>query len=92
MTNEEAFRQIKERFPNAIGNDCDVTAIAWMAFEALKRQKHGNWFLLDECSNTGVYCSVRHKKVYKADYANQKVKSRFCPNCGAIMDGEFEKY
>lgn len=23
---------------------------------------------------------------HKTDYANQKVKSRYCPNCGAIMD------
>ena len=48
--------------------------------------KHGSWFLLDECANAGVYCSVCHKKVYKTDYANQKIKSKYCPNCGAIMD------
>lgn len=60
--------------------------------EHLDTRKHGNWFLLDECSNTGVYCSICHKKVYKSDYANQKIKSKFCPNCGAIMDGKFEKY
>ena len=48
--------------------------------------KHGSWFLLDECANEGVYCSVCHKKVYKTDYANQKIKSKYCPNCGAIMD------
>lgn len=53
--------------------------------------KHGNWLLLDECSNAGVYCSVCHKKVYKEDYANQKLKSKYCPNCGAIMDLDFEK-
>ena len=29
---------------------------------------------------------VCHKKVYKTDYANQKIKSKYCPNCGAIMD------
>ena len=51
--------------------------------------KHGHWFLLDECANAGVYCSVCHKKVYKEHYANVKPKSKFCPNCGAIMDGEF---
>ena len=53
--------------------------------------KHGSWFLLDECSNAGVYCSVCNKKVYKTDYANQKIKSKYCPNCGAIMDlsGEY---
>ena len=49
--------------------------------------KHGEWFLLDECSNEGVYCSVCHKKVYKKCYANQKLKSKYCPNCGAKMDG-----
>ena len=49
--------------------------------------KHGEWVLLDECSNEGVYCSVCHKKVYRKAYANQKVKSNYCPNCGAKMDG-----
>ena len=53
--------------------------------------KHGSWHLLDNCSNAGVYCSECHKKVYKEYYANVKMKSKFCPNCGAIMDGEFKK-
>ena len=54
-------------------------------------KEHGSWVLLDECSNAGVYCSVCGKKVYKTDYANQKLKSKYCPNCGAIMDldGEY---
>lgn len=51
--------------------------------------KHGHWYLLDECSNDGVYCSVCHKKVYRTNYANQKLKSKYCPNCGAKMDEEF---
>lgn len=55
-----------------------------------KSTKHGHWTLLDECSNAGVYCSICHKKVYKTDYANQKIKSKYCPNCGSIMDEEFE--
>ena len=50
--------------------------------------KHGEWHLLDDCANEGVYCSVCHKKVYRKDYANQKLKSKFCPNCGADMRGE----
>ena len=49
-------------------------------------RKHGYWFALDECANEGVYCSVCNKKVYKLNYANQKLKSKYCPNCGAIMD------
>ena len=48
---------------------------------------HGRWILLDECSNEGFYCSRCHKKVYRKDYANQKVKSNYCPNCLAKMDG-----
>ena len=55
-------------------------------------RKHGSWFLLDECANEGVYCSVCHKKVYKTDYANQKIKSKYCPNCGAIMDLDGDIY
>ena len=49
--------------------------------------RHGKWELIDECANEGVYCSNCHKKVYRAKYANQKVKSNYCPNCGAKMDG-----
>ena len=49
--------------------------------------KHGMWFTLDDCANEGVYCSVCHKKVYKKCYAKQKVKSNYCPNCGADMRG-----
>ena len=50
--------------------------------------KHGYWHLLNNCANEGVYCSVCNKKVYKTNYANQKIKSPYCPNCGAKMDGE----
>lgn len=51
---------------------------------------HGRWVLLDECYNEGVYCSACHKKVYKKCYANKKIKSKFCPHCGAKMDGGAE--
>ena len=51
---------------------------------------HGRWALLDECYNEGVYCSACQKKVYKKCYANQKIKSKFCPHCGAKMDGGAE--
>lgn len=53
-------------------------------------RKHGHWFTLDECADKGVYCSVCSKKVYKLYYANQKLKSKYCPNCGAIMDEKKE--
>lgn len=53
-------------------------------------RKHGYWVALDECANEGVYCSVCNKKIYKLYYANQKLKSKYCPNCGAIMDEKEE--
>ena len=49
---------------------------------------HGRWVVLDECSNEGAYCSVCHKKVYRVCYGNCKMKSKYCPNCGAKMDLE----
>lgn len=69
----------------AIGIRDDVVATAPTADVA--EVKRGYWCLLDECANEGVYCSACHKKVYKADYANQKLKSPYCPNCGAKMGG-----
>ena len=54
--------------------------------------RHGIWISLTDCSNAGVYCSVCHKKVYKEDYAicnrKNKLRSDYCPHCGAKMDGE----
>lgn len=53
---------------------------------------HGHWVSLTECANAGVYCSVCNKKVYKEDYAlcnrKNKLRSNYCPNCGARMDGD----
>ena len=54
-------------------------------------QECGYWVSLTDCANAGVYCSVCHKKVYKEDYAwcnrKNKLRSDYCPNCGAKMDG-----
>ena len=69
---EDYADDIVDRLPNA-----DVQEV-----------RHGKWELIDECANEGVYCSNCHKKVYRAKYANQKVKSNYCPNCGAKMDKE----
>ena len=52
-------------------------------------QKCGHWVSLTDCSNAGVYCSVCNKKVYKEDYAwcnrKNKLRSDYCPHCGAKM-------
>ena len=56
--------------------------------------RHGHWISLTKCANEGVYCSICKKKVWKSDYAwcskksRNKLRPKFCPNCGAIMDLE----
>ena len=56
--------------------------------------RHGHWISLTECANEGVYCSICKKKVWKSDYAwcskksRNKLRSNYCPNCGALMDLE----
>lgn len=77
----EGYKQGKKDMKQDI-----ISKTNWLDNSYSEVRKHGSWFLLDECSNEGVYCSVCCKKVYKTDYANQKLKSRYCPNCGAIMD------
>lgn len=39
MTDKECYELVKERFPNAIGKDCDVTAIVWQALETKKNKE-----------------------------------------------------
>ena len=59
----------------------------------ISRVRHGQWISLTECVNEGVYCSICKKKVWKSDYAlcshksRNKLRSDYCPNCGAKMDG-----
>ena len=51
-------------------------------------QKKGKWIFLDECSNSGYYCSECNKKVVKEGWSNTVKKIKFCPNCGEDMRGE----
>ena len=48
--------------------------------------KTGHWILLDECSNSGYYCSECHKKVVKEGWSNTVKKIKYCPNCGIKID------
>lgn len=63
-------------------------------FELLRmmKRKRGHWNALTDCANAGVYCSVCHKKVWEEDYAEcnrkNKMRSNFCPNCGARMSDD----
>ena len=75
------------RFVNGEWRDDNEDAIE------ISRVRHGQWISLTECANEGVYCSICKKKVWKSDYAlcshksRNKLRSDYCPNCGATMDG-----
>ena len=49
--------------------------------------RHGEWFLLDDCANAGLYCSVCNRRVHREEFAYKKLRSKYCPHCGALMDG-----
>ena len=68
----------------------DALAIAdHLVSNGVTVQECGYWVSLTDCANAGVYCSVCHKKVYKEDYAwcnrKNKLRSEYCPHCGAKM-------
>ena len=72
------------------GSDCTFEQGAdWLIRNGVTVQECGHWISLTECANAGVYCSVCHKKVYKEDYAwcnrKNKLRSDYCPHCGAKM-------
>ena len=71
----------------------EMAEIALSALRPVSREQveimwKGEWIVLDECANEGVYCSKCKKKVYRIEYANEKMKSSFCPHCGAPMTDE----
>ena len=71
-------------------NDCHISEIAdHLISNGVTVQEFGHWVSLTDCSNAGVYCSVCHKKIYKEDYAwcnrKNKLRSDYCPHCGAKM-------
>lgn len=60
------------------------------ALALLKEQETGHWIYLENCSNSGVYCSECHTKVFD-NYPFKKKFSYFCPHCGTRMEGETER-
>ena len=49
------------------------------------KQQTGEWILLDECANSGYYCSRCQKKLVKEGWSETVKKIKFCPNCGCRM-------
>ena len=44
------------------------------------------WIFLDNCANSGYYCSKCKKKLVKDGWSETVKKINFCPNCGAKMN------
>lgn len=52
---------------------------------------HGQWYVLDDCANAGLYCSACSRRVHREEFAYKNLKSKYCPHCGARMDGGYER-
>ena len=68
--------------------DLALSALRPVSREQVEKVWRGEWMALDECSNEGVYCKRCKKKVYRIEYANKKMRSPFCPACGAAQTDE----
>ena len=48
-----------------------------------ERQKTGSWTILEDCSNSGIYCSECHVKVFEGTSKPKQKLSQYCPHCGS---------
>ena len=80
--NDFLYRRRKEMAEIAL------SALRPVSREQVEKAWRGEWMALDECSNEGVYCKRCKKKVYRIEYANEKMRSPFCPVCGAAQTDE----
>ena len=78
----------KPIFPHELVDPTEAVA-DYLLDSGVTVQECGYWVSVTDCANAGVYCSVCHKKVYKEDYAwcnrKNKLRSDYCPHCGAKM-------
>lgn len=65
--------------------DAALYALRTPTREQVEKVWRGEWMAFDESSNEGVYCKRCKKKVYRIEYANEKMRSPFCPACGAAQ-------
>ena len=81
--------QITRGYPYTTDQFRIETTVDHLISNGVTVQERGYWVSLTDCANAGVYCSVCHKKVYKEDYAwcnrKNKLRSDYCPHCGAKM-------
>lgn len=86
MTKEDILHHFQDI--NFYYNDCMMYDDLSRMLDELIAENKGEWMLLEECSNSGYYCSKCHKKVVKEGWSETVKKIKFCPNCGADMRGD----
>ena len=37
---------------------------------------HGQWYMLDDCANAGLYCSACGRRVHHEEFAYKKLRSK----------------
>lgn len=50
-------------------------------------EKVGHWIKIDDCSNSGYYCSECRKRVVKEGWSDTVKIIKYCPNCGSYNGG-----
>jgi hypothetical protein len=87
ISREELLKDLYSReYTNFQSRDF-IALVQYQDKADVRENIHGEWDLLDECSNSGYYCSICHKKVVKEGWSDTVKKIKFCPNCGADMRG-----
>lgn len=89
MTKQEILDEFKD-IDFVYNNSSKHETLSSMLDELLKEQEIGHWIALENCSNSGVYCSECHTKIFD-HYPIKKKLSYFCPHCGTRMEGEIER-
>lgn len=91
------FTQWRNKMAYSIGEGYSGVSILDTAIRAIKAlpsvtpsRPQGHWILLDECANSGYYCSNCQKKLVKEGWSNTVKNIKYCPNCGARMEGSEE--
>ena len=95
MTREEAIKSLQNivEYWTYKPTEVEAAKMAIAALRPVRREQvekvwRGEWRLFDDCANEGLYCSQCGKKVYRVEYANVKMATRFCPNCMSAMTDE----
>ena len=97
MTNEERLKRwqmdmwlrinsLTMRLPDGFSKANESTLKQIEDLCLLVREVNGHWILLDECANSGYYCSNCQKKLVKEGWSQTVKKIKYCPNCGAKME------